>query len=125
MWLVIFTAFVWVFVFILDYGSILRKKDSLDDISEYASYSIAKGVSKADVMTGLKRLARGVTVANDYSCSSSTSIQDYQVTFNTSSINTFKGNILHKDGIAINSSKTKFNPMNRFNTVCTLRVTLK
>ncbi len=127
MWLVIFMAFVWTFIFIIDYGSILRIKDNLDDISEYASYSQAKGLSQDKIITGINKLSRGIepVISSNYNCVDSTTVENHQVTFNIISSNTFKGNILHKDGITIQSSKTKFNPMEKFNTTCTLNVKLK
>ena len=127
MWLVIFTAFVWVFIFIIDYGSILRIKDNLDDISEYASYSKAKGLSDTVIISGMNKLARGIEpiISSNYNCVDSTTVTDHQVTFNITSSNQFKGNILHKNGITIQSSKTKFSHVEELNSTCTLSVTLK
>lgn len=51
MWLVIFTGFVWIFFFIINYATAIRIKDNMDALSKFAARSVSNTINQGLVPT--------------------------------------------------------------------------
>lgn len=124
-WIVIFTIFVSIFFFVIQYTTIVRVKDTMDSIANYASNYIATNGVGDDLSSRINGIAtrKFNTISADTSAiCSTTSNNEYKIIFNVTTTNSnlhfYQGQLLSK--------KVVFNQDGTGDTItCDLSVTIK
>lgn len=123
-WLLTFIGFGSLLFFVINYASIIRIKDNMDAMCDYAAHIIANEGTGADIVTRLNEIRANdvqAIASGDISC---TSVLDtpptYQVIFTAVTTN----NSYKFYGQALQSTRVVFNEVNNETVTCTLTITL-
>lgn len=123
-WLLTFIGFGSLLFFVINYASIIRIKDNMDAMSDYAANIIANQGTGANVVTRLNDIRdnkiQTISAGNIVCTSVLDTPPTYQVIFTTVTTN----NSYKFYGQALQSTRVVFNEMNNETVTCTLTITL-
>ena len=123
-WIVIFTSFVSVFYFIINYSTVLRMKDNVDTLADYGSNYVATNGVGDDISNLLNSIApAGIQAINADTNAICNSNDDgnFQVIFIVRSTN---ASYIFRDE-PITSRRVSFNQVNSNTVTCDLSITLQ
>ncbi len=123
LWIVIFVAFVTIFLMVIDYYMIMKTKDRCDTLANYGVRMKALGRADTDIVDGLNNIKNSyfktVELA-DIECIEDATQNDYQTIFK---VETTFNNIFLSTGENIISNASAFNEVSSSHIDC--NVTLK
>jgi len=121
-WILVFVSFITIFFLTIDYYTLLKTKETCDNMSSYGARMVALGKSYSNITEELNN--RKSNMMNDINdtdiiCSKDTSKTNYQVVFSINmdlNTNTFKDK-------HINSVSSAFNEIDSSDIECNLTIT--
>lgn len=124
LWMVMFIGFATMFFFVINYATIVRVKDNMDAMSDYAASRVSLQGIGADLVTDLNNMKVGrinnITAGNIVCNSVVNNPPDFQVIFITQTSN----NSIEFYQKSLTSRRVVFNEFNSQTVTCTLTVTL-
>ncbi len=117
LWIIMFTSFISLFFFILEYANILKMQHQLSLMSDVGAKMTSKNINNERIIESLNRLkTKNIAniTTNNLNCNTNTNSANYQVTFDVliNYRNSFFNNILKRTVV--------FNETNSSQIDCTL-----
>lgn len=122
--MILFSSFVGIFFFVINYATIIRAKDNIDALADYASnYVATRGVGDdiSDTMNSIAPSGMDPINADTSALCNSIADNTHQVIFTVTSTN---DSYSFYDG-EISSRRVVFNQINSNTVTCNLEVTLQ
>ncbi len=124
-WMLIFSMFVSIFFFIINYASIIRTKDIVDALADYGSNYIAtKGVGD-DISKTMNSIAsvsfKKINADTSVICNPPDANHKYQIIFNVTTTN----DSFYFYNEKISSKRVVFNQLGSESITCNLSVTIE
>jgi Flp pilus assembly protein TadG len=121
LWIVLFTIFVSLLFFLIDYSSALKIKDNSDAVADYIARMYAQNKDESDIVIGANNIKGSyfASISNgDLNCSINSAISNNQVIVNVYA--TLVNNFLPLADNNIHSKAVVFNESSDFQKECSL-----
>jgi len=121
LWIVLFTIFVSLLFFIIDYSNTVKAQDNTSAIADYIARMNALDKNEADIVIGINQIKNNYFVpvtANDLNCTIDNTISNHQVIVNVYA--TMVNNFLSAQANNIHSKAVVFNESSEFQKECSL-----
>lgn len=123
LWIVLFTIFVTILFFIIEYSNAIKVKDNTDAIADYAARMVALDRTDAEIIDGINENIKDdfFSDVTGITCTEDTTASTYQVILNVKT--TLSNDFLTSN--EIHSRTVVFNESSEFKKECDITIAVK